>query len=104
MKYLKEKIANELQSIKVMDNFNQPRFLFFGVPESLLFAGLKLDDVFILFDGLDELPDVLLSVFSVLDEIFEFNVDAVQGAGCSSLSLESSLESLNGIVRIWEAR
>lgn len=65
-------------------------------------AGLRLDDVFALFDGLDADPDVLLSVLSVLEELCEFIVDAVQVANAtwSSPSLESSLESLNGIVRI----
>lgn len=83
-----------------------PRFLIFGLSESLRLAGLRLDDVLTLFDGLEALPDVLLSVLSVLDELCELMVDAVQVAmtACSSPSLESSLESLNGIVRICDAR
>lgn len=84
-----------------------PLPLFFGLSESALrLAGLRLDEVFTLFDGLDALPDVLLSVLSVLDELCEFMVDAVHVAiaTCSSPSLESSLESLNGIVRICDAR
>lgn len=86
---------------------NIPLPLFFGLSESAArLAGLRLDEVLTLFDGLDALPDVLLSVLSVLDELCEFIVDAVHVAiaTCSSPSLESSLESLNGIVRICDAR
>lgn len=89
------------------EHLSIPLPLFFGLSESALrLAGLRLDDVLTLFDGLDALPDVLLSVLSVLDELCEFMVDAVHVAiaTCSSPSLESSLESLNGIVRICEAR
>lgn len=48
-------------------------------------AGLRLDDVFALFDGLDaDPPDVvLLSVLSVLDELCEFIVDAVHVANAT---------------------
>lgn len=88
------------------DKSDLPRPLILGLSESLRFAGLRLDDVFTLLDGLDTLPDVLLSVLSVLEELCEFIVDPVQvaNATCSSPSLESSLESLNGIVRICDAR
>lgn len=87
-------------------SWSVPRFLFFGLSDSLRLAGLRLDEVLTLFDGLEAPPEVLLSVLSVLDELWELRVDAVQvPAGTwSSPSLESSLESLNGIVRICEAR
>lgn len=69
-------------------------------------AGLRLDDVFKLFDGLEALPDVLVSVLSVLEELCELCVDAQAIiTAWSSPSLESSLESpVNGIERIWDAR
>lgn len=43
-------------------------FGIFGLWEPLRLAGLRLDECFRLFDGLDALPDVLVSVFSVLVE------------------------------------
>lgn len=46
-------------------------------------AGLRLDDVFALFDGLEAEPEVLLSVLSVLDELCEFIVDAVHVASAT---------------------
>lgn len=48
-------------------------------------AGLRLDDVFALFDGLDADPPevVLLSVLSVLDELCELMVDAVHVASAT---------------------
>lgn len=52
-----------------------PLALFLGLSEPLRLAGLKLDDVFKLFDGLEALPDVLVSVLSVLDELCELWVD-----------------------------
>jgi len=65
-------------------------------------AGLKLEEVFRLFEGLDALPEVEVSVFSVLEELCEWCVSIT---AWSSPSLESSLESpVNGIERICEAR
>lgn len=58
----------------------EPLALILGLSHSLRLAGLRLDDVLALFDGLDALPDVLLSVLSVLDELCELMVDAVQVA------------------------
>lgn len=78
----------------------------FGLSEPLRLAGLKLDEVLRLLEGLDALPDVLVSVLSVLDELCELWVDVMQFimTACSSPSLESSLESpVNGMERIWEA-
>lgn len=75
----------------------------FGLSDSLRFAGLKLEEVLRLFDGLDALPDVEVSVLSVLDELCELCVSML--TACSSPSLESSLESpVKGIERICEAR
>lgn len=75
-----------------------PLVLFLGLSEPLRFAGLRLDDVFRLLDGLEALPDVLVSVLSVLEELCELCVIIT---ACSSPSLESSLESpVNGMERI----
>lgn len=41
----------------------------FGLSDPLRLAGLRLEEVFKLFDGLDALPDVEVSVLSVLDEL-----------------------------------
>ena len=49
-------------------------FVFFGLSEPLRLAGLKLEDVFRLFEGLDALPEVDVSVLSVLDELWELCV------------------------------
>lgn len=46
-------------------------------------AGLRLDEVFALFEGLDAEPDVLLSVLSVLDELCELMVEAVHVASAT---------------------
>lgn len=43
----------------------------FGLSDPLRLAGLRLDDVLRLFDGLEALPDVLVSVLSVLVELCE---------------------------------
>lgn len=57
-----------------------PRPLFFGLSDPLRLAGLRLDDVFKLFDGLEALPDVLVSVLSVLEELCELCVDVVHAS------------------------
>lgn len=61
----------------------EPLPLIFGLSQSMRLAGLRLDVVFALFDGLDAEPDVLLSVLSVLDELCELIVDAVQVANAT---------------------
>lgn len=85
---------------------NVPLFLGLSGPLFRL-AGLRLDDVFRLFVGLEALFEVLVSVCSVLEELCELWLEAVQViiTECSSPSLESSLESpVNGIERICDAR
>lgn len=53
-----------------------PRALaFLGLSEPLRLAGLRLDEVFRLFEGLDALPEVEVSVLSVLDELCELWVN-----------------------------
>lgn len=75
---------------------------FLGLSEPLRLAGLRLEEVFRLFEGLDALPEVEVSVLSVLEELCEWWVSIT---AWSSPSLESSLESpVKGIERIWEAR
>lgn len=58
----------------------KPLAFIFGLSHSMRLAGLRLDEVFALFDGLDADPDVWLSVLSVLDELCELIVDAVHVA------------------------
>lgn len=61
-----------------------------------------------LLDGLDELPDMLVSVLSVLDELWLPYVAVHTIMAFSSASLVDSSSSLlspvNGMDRIWEAR
>lgn len=52
-----------------------PRALFFGLSDPLRLAGLRLEEVLRLFEGLDALPEVLVSVLSVLVELCELWVD-----------------------------
>lgn len=67
----------------IYQNGCEPLALIFGLSQSMRLAGLRLDVVFALFEGLDAEPDVLLSVLSVLDELCEFIVDAVQVANAT---------------------
>lgn len=60
-----------------------PLPLIFGLSHSMRLAGLRLDEVLALFEGLDAEPDVLLSVLSVLDELCELMVDAVHVASAT---------------------
>lgn len=52
-----------------------PRALVFGLSDPLRLAGLRLEEVLRLFEGLDALPEVLVSVLSVLVELCELWVD-----------------------------
>lgn len=59
-----------------MNEYTIPLAFSFVLSISMRFAGLRLEDVFALFEGLDALPDVLLSV--VLVELCEFIVDVAR--------------------------
>lgn len=76
-------------------------------PLGFCLPGLKLGEVFILLDGLDELPDILVSVLSVLDELWLPYVAVHTIIAFSSASLVDSSSSLlspvNGIERICDA-
>lgn len=68
---------NEMRNSNTPEDI--PRILVFGLSDPLRFlAGLRLEDVFRLFDGLDALPEVLVSVLSVLDELCELCVEVMQ--------------------------